>query len=176
MSLLFKTLSRFVIGFLLRSSCLLISWLQSSSTVILELKKRFSLFPPFPFLFLMKWCITAHIWQMIATRCLGTVLSKPGIFNNFCLWTQTTIDLWIKYWNDGFMSIVCSFVQSSPTLFKPMDCSSPCSSIRVILQAKILEWIAISFSRSFWSREWTMCPKSPALAGRIFTTVPPGKP
>ena len=54
MSLLFKTLSRFVIGFLLRSSCLLISWLQSSSTVILELKKRFSLFPPFPFLFLMK--------------------------------------------------------------------------------------------------------------------------
>ena len=39
MSLLFKTLSRFVIGFLPRSSCLLISWLQSPSTVILEPKK-----------------------------------------------------------------------------------------------------------------------------------------
>ena len=40
MSLLFNTLSRFVIGFLPRSNCLLISWLQSPSTVILELKKR----------------------------------------------------------------------------------------------------------------------------------------
>ena len=38
-SLLFNTLSRFVIAFLLRSKCLLISWLQSLSTVILEPKK-----------------------------------------------------------------------------------------------------------------------------------------
>ena len=40
MSLLFNTLSRFVIAFLPRSSHLVISWLQSSSAVILELKKR----------------------------------------------------------------------------------------------------------------------------------------
>ena len=39
MSLLFNTLSRFVIAFLPRSKCLLILWLQSLSTVILELKK-----------------------------------------------------------------------------------------------------------------------------------------
>ena len=39
MSLLFNTLSRFVTAFLPRSKCLLISWLQSSSTVILEPKK-----------------------------------------------------------------------------------------------------------------------------------------
>ena len=38
MSLLFNTLSRFVIAFLPRSKCLLIFWLQSPSTVILELK------------------------------------------------------------------------------------------------------------------------------------------
>ena len=36
MSLLFKTLSRLVIAFLPRSKCLLISWLQSPSAVILE--------------------------------------------------------------------------------------------------------------------------------------------
>ena len=48
MSLLFTTLSRFVIAFLLRSKRLLISWLQSSSAVILELKKRKSFnFSPF---------------------------------------------------------------------------------------------------------------------------------
>ena len=40
MSLLFNILSRFVIVFLPRSKCLLISWLQSPSIVILELKKR----------------------------------------------------------------------------------------------------------------------------------------
>ena len=39
-ALLFNTLSRFVIAFLPRSKCLLISWLQSLSTVILEPKKR----------------------------------------------------------------------------------------------------------------------------------------
>ena len=39
MSLLFNTLSRFVIAFLLRSKCLLISQLQSPSAVILEPKK-----------------------------------------------------------------------------------------------------------------------------------------
>ena len=38
-SLLFNTLSRFAIAFLLRSRCLLISWLQSMSTVILKSKK-----------------------------------------------------------------------------------------------------------------------------------------
>ena len=40
MSLLFNTLSRFVIAFLPRNKCLLISWLQSPSTVILEPKHR----------------------------------------------------------------------------------------------------------------------------------------
>ena len=39
LSLLFNTLSRFVISFLLRSKRLLISWLQSPSALILELKK-----------------------------------------------------------------------------------------------------------------------------------------
>ena len=50
MSLLFNILSRFVIAFLPRSNHLLISWQQSPSTVILELKKRKSVtaptFPP----------------------------------------------------------------------------------------------------------------------------------
>ena len=40
MSLLFNTLSRFVIAFLQRSKRLLISWLQSASAVILETRKK----------------------------------------------------------------------------------------------------------------------------------------
>ena len=56
MSLLFNMLSRLVITFLPRSTCLLISWLQSPSAVILEPKKwSLTLFPLFPHLFPMKW-------------------------------------------------------------------------------------------------------------------------
>ena len=54
MALLFNTLSRLVIVFLLRSKRLLISWLQSPSAVILEPKKIKSLFPLFPHIFVKK--------------------------------------------------------------------------------------------------------------------------
>ena len=55
MSLLFTMLYRLVIAFLLRSKCLLISWLQSPSAVILEPKKKsLTLFPLFLHLFAMK--------------------------------------------------------------------------------------------------------------------------
>ena len=37
--------------------------------------------------------------------------------------------------------------QSRPTLCDPMDCSLPGSSLHGILQARVLEWVAISFSR-----------------------------
>ena len=37
--------------------------------------------------------------------------------------------------------------QSCPTLCDPVDCSPPGSSVHGILQARILEWVAISFSR-----------------------------
>ena len=55
MSLLFNMLSKLVITFFPRSKCLLISWLQSPSAVILEPnKKSLPLFPLFPHLFAMK--------------------------------------------------------------------------------------------------------------------------
>ena len=61
MSLLFNSLSRFVIAFLPRSNHLLISWLQSPSAVILEPKERDrSLLPPCPFLFAMQYGAGCH--------------------------------------------------------------------------------------------------------------------
>ena len=38
-------------------------------------------------------------------------------------------------------------LQSCSTLFNPMDCSLPGSSVLEILQARILEWVAMPFSR-----------------------------
>ena len=40
--------------------------------------------------------------------------------------------------------------QSCPTLSDPMDCSLPGSSVHGILQARVLEWIAIAFSK-YWT-------------------------
>ena len=42
---------------------------------------------------------------------------------------------------------MCMHTPSCPILCDPMDCSPPGSSIHGILQARILEWVAFSFSR-----------------------------
>ena len=57
--------------------------------------------------------------------------------------------------------------QSCPTLCDPMDCSLLRSSIHGIFQARVLEWVAISFSRgSSWSRDQTQVSHT---VGRRFT-------
>ena len=59
------------------------------------------------------------------------------------------------------------FAQLCLTLCDLMDCSLPGSSVHGILQTKILEWVAISFSRgSSWPRNWTHVSHT---AGRFFT-------
>ena len=42
---------------------------------------------------------------------------------------------------------MCLVIQSCPTLCNPMDCRLPDSYVSGIFQARILEWVAISFSR-----------------------------
>ena len=57
--------------------------------------------------------------------------------------------------------------QLCPTLWDPMDYSLPGSSVHGILQARILEWVAIPFSRgSSWPRDRTQVFH---IAGRCFT-------
>ena len=56
--------------------------------------------------------------------------------------------------------------QSCLTLCDPMDCSLPGSSVHGILQARMLEWIAISFSKgSSWPRDRTQVSR---IGGRHF--------
>ena len=57
--------------------------------------------------------------------------------------------------------------QLCPTLCDPMDCSLSGFSVHGIFQARVLEWIAISFSRgSSWPRNRTQVSR---IAGRRFT-------
>ena len=65
---------------------------------------------------------------------------------------------------DKYMPPYSEVAQSCPTLCDPMDCSLPRSSIPEIFQARVLEWVAISFSRgSYWPRDQTL------IVGRQFT-------
>ena len=73
----------------------------------------------------------------------------------------------------------CSFqyyvpAQLCPAFCDPMGCSPPGSSVHGISQARILEWVAISYSRgSFQPRDRTLLS---CITGRFFTAKPPGKP
>ena len=82
-------------------------------------------------------------------------------------------DIWwnIIYDSDSLNVIsvcVCVLVaQLCPTLCNPMDCSLPGSSIHGISQARILQWVAISFSRgSSQPRDQT---RVSCIVGRFFT-------
>ena len=84
-------------------------------------------------------------------------------------WAQSSD--WCCY--NSKRGMLFSHTQSCPTLCSPLDCSPPDTFVHGIFQARILEWVSVSFSRgSFQPR---MEPTSPALAGRFFTPEPPGK-
>ena len=62
--------------------------------------------------------------------------------------------------------VLAKVFQSCPILWNPMDCSLPGSFVCGILQAGILEWVAISFSReSSQPRDWTQVSH---IVGRRF--------
>ena len=67
---------------------------------------------------------------------------------------------------------VCACVKVTQlclTLCNPMDCSLPGASVRGILQARILEWVAIPFSGgSSQPRDWTQVSH---IAGEFFTSL-----
>ena len=60
----------------------------------------------------------------------------------------------MKTWKEKVLVI-----QSYPALRDPMDCSLPGISVHGILQARILEWVAMPFSRgSSWPQDWSQVP------------------
>ena len=77
----------------------------------------------------------------------------------------------LAVWNSTHLLVVCVlFSQSCLTVCNPVDCSLPCSSVPGILQARILVWVAISYSRESSLAQWWN------LSLVHFTIEPPGKP
>ena len=73
----------------------------------------------------------------------------------------------VRLFTTSATSVHAKSLQSRPTLCDPMECSPTGSSVHRISQARILEWVAISFSRgSSWPKNWTWVS---CIAGRFFT-------
>ena len=62
--------------------------------------------------------------------------------------------------------IIIKLLQSCPTLCDPTDCSPPGSSVHEILQARILEWVAISSSRGSSQHRDQICVSNVTCIGR----------
>ena len=73
-----------------------------------------------------------------------------------------------EQWRDSTIHIQTSVSHAGvPTPCDPMDCSLPGSFVHGILQARILEWVAISFSRG--SSRPRYQTRVSCIAGRFFT-------
>ena len=72
------------------------------------------------------------------------------------------------------MKVKVLFTQSCLTLCNPMDCSWPGSPVHGVLQARMLEWVAIPFSGDLPNPG--VEPGSPALQADSLPSEPPGKP
>ena len=107
----------------------------------------------------MKACVRAQSLQSCPTLCDPMDHDPPNFSVHGIL--QARILEWVaisfssdKVWNEwsGWSEVA----QSCPTLCGPMDYSPPGSSVHGILQARILEYVAISYSRaSSRPRDWT---------------------
>ena len=114
---------------------------------------------------------TSNIWLCDAEQVnaykmrLKMFLGHLRVLNGLaCGWSGT----WeFKYSHLGNLCC-CLLTKLCPTLCDPIDCSPPGSSVHGISQARILEWVAISFSRgSSQCKDRTCISWS---AGRFFTT------
>ena len=64
--------------------------------------------------------------------------------------------------------LCAKLLQSCLTLYDPMDCSPPGSSVHGILQARILKWVALpSFRGSSQPRDQTQVPCVSCIGGRV---------
>ena len=104
-----------------------------------------------------------YIWKkqklIRKDTCNSVFIATLFIIAKICKWPQCPSgDEWIK---KMWMNTESEVAQSCPTLCDPLDCSLPGSSVHGIFQARILEWVAISFSRGGWillnhKKEWNL--------------------
>ena len=99
-------------------------------------------------------CITIN-WSFLKLKYFNT-FNTPDIFETFLI----SVFIWPSHYLSKVAIIVpatAKSLQSCPTLCDPIDVSPPGSPVPGILQARTLEWVAISFS-NVW--KWKVKVKS----------------
>ena len=116
------------------------------------------------------------IWERKKLACLAATYLVLGyaLFSLFCLFSgarRKTILCHFKLTEkQEWYKEMCLVTQSCLTVCDPMDCSPPGSSVHESLQARILEWVAISFSRgSSRPRYQTRISCISCITGGFFT-------
>ena len=108
---------------------------------------------------LLNTCLTTRWLLFLSLIKMRTEYKAFLITWEFYLHSQTSLIHWERKKESEITHLYL-------TLCNPMDCSLPGSSVHGILQARILEWVAISFSRgSSQPRDWTQVSHT---AGRRF--------
>ena len=106
--------------------------------------------------------VTCVVWQKWES---SSLLLKDNYFLKSKIMTHINVKL--AYVQDLSKWKWKKVAQLYLTLCRPMDCNPSGSSVHGILQARILEWVAICFSRgSSWPRDWTWVS---CITGRFFT-------
>ena len=140
-------------------------WKATSKTGFFGDKLRGSTFLNF------KGCSGSIMWTMSSLKKNKEKLLISCVHEKFSLSLTHTITI---IFNTSCMlhqvstHLILGSESASPTLWDPTNWFlSPGSSVQGILQARMLEWVAISFSKgSSWSRDWT---RVSCIAGRFFT-------
>ena len=96
-----------------------------------------------------KWQPTPVVldWRIPGTGEPGGLLSMGShrVGHDWSNLAEAAAKIWTGHHFRTQCACVCEVAQSCPTLWDPVDCSPPGSSVHGILQARILEWVAISF-------------------------------
>ena len=109
-------------------------------------------------------------WLLLMSKLVGPNLRDENFSKNVNGWlgliVRDTIIITIVFFCFVF---VCLVAQSYPNLCNPLGCSPPGSSVQEVSQARILEWVALSFSRiSVWPRDQTWISGVSCIAGGFF--------
>ena len=113
-------------------------------------------------------------WQNLFQLVWGFICFSKTTYEYYWLQSRRQFHKWVG----GIECVRASLVTKlGSTLRDPMNCNLPCSSVHGILQARILERVAMPSSRgSSQPRDQTHVSRFSCIAGRFFIYESPGKP
>ena len=140
-----------------------VSCSMSCSNLLLDLPTGFSRDREGDLLLLSLIIFHRLLWST-QSKALTRSINQMFFWNSVAFYM---IQQMLAIWSHNFRCVCAKLFQSCSTLCDPMDYNPPGSSVHGILQARILEWVAMSSSRgSSQPRDWTWIS---CIAGGFFT-------